>query len=82
MPLWEFHRDNGKGYECTHYCHPSGPQIWIKSLLDVLSERRSEIWAHFKLGKSLYKTARRSHLLSQEEDSPEHRAARLLVDPV
>ena len=26
IPLWEFHRDNGDGHECTHFCFPSAPQ--------------------------------------------------------
>ena len=24
--LWKFHRDNGHGYECSHFCFPSAPQ--------------------------------------------------------
>ena len=24
--LYKFHRDNGHGYECSHYCFPSAPQ--------------------------------------------------------
>ncbi len=27
VPLWEFHRDNGEGHECTHFCFPSAPQV-------------------------------------------------------
>ena len=26
VAMWEAHRDNGSGYECSHYCHPSAPQ--------------------------------------------------------
>lgn len=26
VPMWEAHRDNGAGHECSHYCHPSAPQ--------------------------------------------------------
>jgi hypothetical protein len=29
LPLWLYHRDNGAGYECTHYCAPSAPQVCI-----------------------------------------------------
>ncbi len=25
--LWQYHRDNGHGYECSHYCFPSAPQV-------------------------------------------------------
>lgn len=28
LPLWLYHRDNGAGYECTHYCAPSAPQVY------------------------------------------------------
>ena len=27
VPLWQFHRDNGDGHECTHFCFPSAPQV-------------------------------------------------------
>lgn len=27
LPLDQYHRDNGAGYECTHYCAPSAPQV-------------------------------------------------------
>ena len=36
LPLWEFHRDNGAGLECTHYCFPSAPQLWTYILFDTL----------------------------------------------
>lgn len=36
LPLWDFHRDNGKGLECTHYCLPSAPQVWVAALHDTL----------------------------------------------
>ena len=25
--MWGMHRDNGAGLECTHFCHPSAPQV-------------------------------------------------------
>lgn len=25
--MWNMHRDNGGGMECTHFCHPSVPQV-------------------------------------------------------
>lgn len=25
--MWQFHRDNGHGWECTHFCTPSAPQV-------------------------------------------------------
>ena len=27
VPLWQHHRDNGDGHECTHFCFPSAPQV-------------------------------------------------------
>lgn len=33
--LHEFHRDNGHGYECTHFCFPV-PGIWIYSFVKTL----------------------------------------------
>ena len=36
LPLWEFHRDNGAGLECTHYCFPSAPQLWTYILFNTL----------------------------------------------
>jgi hypothetical protein len=29
--LWmaDMHRDNGQGHECTHFCHPSAPQVLL-----------------------------------------------------
>ena len=36
--LWNYHRDNGAGWECTHYCFPSAPQVWVYHLLRKLQE--------------------------------------------
>lgn len=38
-PLYKFHRDNGKGHECTHYCFPSAPQAWVFGLYRALVHR-------------------------------------------
>lgn len=38
--LWRAHRDNGQGYECTHFCHPSAPQAWVHSLFRALRDAR------------------------------------------
>ena len=29
VPAWEMHRQNAAGQECSHYCHPSMPQLWV-----------------------------------------------------
>lgn len=29
VPLYYYHRDNGKGWECTHFCFPSAQQTWV-----------------------------------------------------
>ena len=42
LPLWEFHRDNGHGLECTHFCHPSAPQLWVYRLYATLDQLRRE----------------------------------------
>ena len=39
--LWNYHRDNGAGWECTHYCFPSAPQVWVYHLLIKLRELQS-----------------------------------------
>ncbi len=42
LPLWEFHRDNGHGLECTHFCAPSAPQLWLYLLYENLEQLRRE----------------------------------------
>ena len=37
MDLWNYHRDNGAGWECTHYCFPSAPQVWVHHLTILLN---------------------------------------------
>lgn len=37
--LWNYHRDNGAGWECTHYCFPSAPQVWVHHLFVMLQAR-------------------------------------------
>ena len=27
LRMQNMHRNNGQGHECTHYCHPSAPQV-------------------------------------------------------
>ena len=29
-------RDNGAGLECTHFCVPSAPQLWLFMLYETL----------------------------------------------
>ncbi|EIE23050.1 hypothetical protein COCSUDRAFT_63432 [Coccomyxa subellipsoidea C-169] len=36
LPLWDYHRDNGAGLECTHFCVPSAPQLWVYLLTKTL----------------------------------------------
>jgi hypothetical protein len=36
LPLWDYHRDNGAGLECTHFCVPSAPQLWVYLLAQTL----------------------------------------------
>lgn len=38
LPFWDHHRDNGDGLECTHYCFPSAPQLWVHALWTVLKQ--------------------------------------------
>jgi hypothetical protein len=33
---WQFHRVNFDGQECSHYCHPSIPQLWVWILKQTL----------------------------------------------
>lgn len=33
------HRDNGAGYECTHYCFPSAQQTWVFAFYRALTLR-------------------------------------------
>ena len=43
LPLWDYHRDNGAGLECTHFCFPSAPQLWVHALWQALSNARSQL---------------------------------------
>lgn len=27
LPMWDAHRENSDGRECTHYCFPSAPEV-------------------------------------------------------
>eukprot|EP00879_Flechtneria_rotunda_P021731 GHRR01022915.1.p1 GENE.GHRR01022915.1~~GHRR01022915.1.p1 ORF type:complete len:334 (+),score=95.40 GHRR01022915.1:804-1805(+) len=48
---WEFHRLNTEGQECSHYCHPSIPQLWVwtlKSTLQQLSIQPVKDWKKAK----------------------------------
>ena len=38
VPLSDAHRDNGSGHECTHYCFPSAPQVWVAQLVEALRQ--------------------------------------------
>lgn len=39
VPLYYYHRDNGKGWECTHFCFPSAQQTWVFALYRAFVER-------------------------------------------
>ncbi|KAF6252526.1 hypothetical protein COO60DRAFT_1552723, partial [Scenedesmus sp. NREL 46B-D3] len=32
VTAWEYHRNNSQGRECSHYCFPSAPQLWVWTL--------------------------------------------------
>lgn len=38
VPMHECHRINKVGKECSHYCHPSAPQLWVYQLWKTLQE--------------------------------------------
>jgi hypothetical protein len=33
VPAWDKHRANANGQECSHYCHPGIPQLWVYTLM-------------------------------------------------
>jgi hypothetical protein len=37
---WEFHRHNLDGQECSHYCHPSLPQLWLWNVLNKFRQQQ------------------------------------------
>lgn len=40
LPMADMHQNNGHDHECTHYCHPSAPQVrWCQH---DLSDRRGD----------------------------------------
>ena len=44
---WDKHRRNLKGQECSHFCFPSIPQLWVYQLYKTLQERGvREVPAH------------------------------------
>lgn len=47
QPMHLFHRSNGAGYECTHYCMPSAPQVWVHGLVQTLRSHVPQLNAHF-----------------------------------
>ena len=38
VPAWDMHRRNAAGPECSHFCHPSLPQLWVYTLYRSLEE--------------------------------------------
>ncbi|WIA13627.1 hypothetical protein OEZ85_007191 [Tetradesmus obliquus] len=38
VTAWEYHRNNLQGKECSHYCFPSAPQLWVWTLKKALDE--------------------------------------------
>ena len=46
LPLWDHHRDNGAGHECTHFCFPSAPQLWVHALWQMLVRMRPILSGH------------------------------------
>lgn len=37
VPLWQMHRDNGAGHECTRFCFPGAPVVSLCSRARALS---------------------------------------------
>ncbi|KAF8060065.1 Zeaxanthin epoxidase [Scenedesmus sp. PABB004] len=37
VAAWAWHRNNSKGTECSHFCMPSAPQLWLPVLRDALA---------------------------------------------
>lgn len=37
---WDFHRVNFDGQECSHFCHPSIPQLWVYMFKQTLQKYR------------------------------------------
>ena len=35
-------RDNGAGLECTHFCYPSAPQLWLFMLYETLLKMQGQ----------------------------------------
>jgi hypothetical protein len=38
VAFWRMHRANFKGQECSHFCHPSVPQLWLWVLHRTLAD--------------------------------------------
>ena len=40
VEMWDFHRDviDGRGHECSHYCFPGVPQVWVYHMYRALHE--------------------------------------------
>eukprot|EP00775_Hariotina_reticulata_P009622 gene9622-9783_t len=48
---WEFHRKNFDGQECSHFCHPSIPQLWLWSMKQAFKKwwiSPVHNWMHLK----------------------------------
>ena len=40
VEMWDFHRDviDGRGHECSHYCFPGVPQVWVYHIYRAIHE--------------------------------------------
>ncbi|KAK9821784.1 hypothetical protein WJX81_002796 [Elliptochloris bilobata] len=53
--LWEFHRDNGHGHECSHFCFPSAPQVWVHALyISLLSTELPPAAVERRVSRTFY----------------------------
>ncbi|EIE18670.1 hypothetical protein COCSUDRAFT_45154 [Coccomyxa subellipsoidea C-169] len=43
VPLWQYHHSFQEKDDCTHWCHPSGYQVWIAQMHQTLRKHRSAI---------------------------------------
>ncbi|BDA49809.1 hypothetical protein COCOBI_14-4290 [Coccomyxa sp. Obi] len=43
VPLWQYHHSFQEKDDCTHWCHPSGYQVWIAQMYRTLRAHRSDL---------------------------------------
>ncbi|KAK9793163.1 hypothetical protein WJX73_000443 [Symbiochloris irregularis] len=65
--LWDFHRDNyGHGHECSHFCHPGAPQVWIYHIYEKI---KAFAPADVVLPERFHPSGHMSHRRQQESDA-------------